>query len=187
MPTVRVREVRLKSVNPDRTAEPPTLRSVSPMSPSPKRMRLTSVPPKRRKRRQRDNRPKPEAATGRVAWPAPGQDAPVAVEEVPGPGGALNATRWRYSDGEEVVYWSDNQLKSSFIHERIKSELPELCYMLGDGTGPIHEGKLDSQAAWHAEANARDAESKDESGAGQAAPHAGGGSPAGAGEAAPPC
>ena len=71
--------------------------------------------------------------------------------------------------------------------------LPELCYMLAHGTGPIHEGKLYSQAAWHAEANARDAESKDESGdeeddpgAGQAAPHAGGGSPAGAGEAAPP-
>ena len=190
MPTVNVREVRLKSVGPDRTAEPMTLRSVSPMSPSPKRMRLTSVTPKRRKRRQRANRPKPEAATGIVAWPAPGQAAPVAVEEVeePGPGGA-----WRYSEREEVYYWSEKQLKSSFIHERIEHMLPELYYMLADHTGPIHEGRLHSQAAWHAEANARDAESKDESGdeeddpgAGQAAPHAGGGSPAGAGEAAPP-
>ena len=75
----------------------------------------------------------------------------------------------------------------------MENRLLERYYMLENGTGPIYESLRRSMEEWHA---ASTSESSDEEGAtgeswtgdpgaGQAAPHAGGGSPAGAGEAAP--
>ena len=79
----------------------------------------------------------------------------------------------------------NHQIKQSFIIERIKHMLPDFYYRISDRTGPIFEGLLYSEDAWHAESRDESSDEEDDPGAGQAAPHAGGGSPAGAGEAAP--